>query len=98
MVRISPDGTIARSLFDDARLFVPWYNGFCSDRACTDDRPRLVSRWDEAYLAELRVVASSFGYGPEDIDMLLKQGFSPEDVEDFLSAGNVEGAEYLLIA
>ncbi|WP_293008604.1 MULTISPECIES: class II glutamine amidotransferase [Oscillibacter] len=87
LLKISPNGEISRSTFDDRNLFLPWYGDFCSDRACSDDRSRLVPRWDEEYLAELRAVASSFGYAPEDIDTLLQQGFSPEDVEDFLYCG-----------
>lgn len=87
MVRIARDGTIERSLFDDARLFLPWYNDPCCGGAFSKNRGQLVSRWDEEYLTELRAVAASFGYATEDIDMLLQQGFSPEDVEDFLYCG-----------
>lgn len=87
MVRIARDGTITRSLFDDARLFLPWYDDLCCGGAFSENRGQLVSRWDEEYLTELRAVAASFGYAPEDIDMLLQQGFSPEDVEDFLYCG-----------
>lgn len=81
MVRISPDGTIARS------LFLPWYDDLCCGGAFSESCGQLVSRWDEEYLTELRAVAASFCYAPEDIDTLLKQGFSLEDVEDFLYCG-----------
>ena len=88
-MRIAWDESIERSLFDDARLFLPWYDDLCCGGAFSEDRGQFVSRWDEEYLTELRAVASSFGYAPEDIDTLLKQGFSPEDVEDFLYCGDL---------
>ncbi|WP_312635401.1 hypothetical protein [Oscillibacter sp.] len=35
----------------------------------------------------LHIYKSPYGYAPEDVDMPLKQGFSREDVEDFLYCG-----------
>lgn len=43
--------------------------------ACTED---------QEYLQTLKSVAGAFGYAPEDIDHLLKEGFSLEEIEDGL--------------
>lgn len=47
----------------------------------------------DAHVRELKAVAYSFGYTPEDIDKLLEEGFSPDEIEDALYY-NVEAAEY----
>ena len=88
ILKLSPDGEVARSRFNDEKLYLPWY-GYDYDAGFS--RGAVAAAWDDLYLEELKEVAASFGYAPEDIDMLLKQGFSPEDVEDFLYCGECRG-------
>ena len=38
---------------------------------------------DSLYVQELKSVAGSFGYSPEDVDTLLREGFSPEELENY---------------
>ena len=39
---------------------------------------------DAEYIDDLKAVATCYGYMPEEIDDLLKQGFSPFEIEEFL--------------
>ncbi|MGM9551719.1 MAG: hypothetical protein ACI3XA_05635 [Clostridia bacterium] len=36
------------------------------------------------YIETLKAVASAYGYLPDEIDHLLREGFSPEEIEDYL--------------
>ena len=45
------------------------------------------------YLEEIKAVAPAFGYAPEEIDQLAKQGFSPEELEEYLYCGKYKGGE-----
>ena len=38
----------------------------------------------DSYIYELKSVASYMGVSPDDVDELLKNGFSPEEVEDYI--------------
>lgn len=77
ILKIDAKGGIVKEHFDDASLgygtrFNPWhYTG-------------MGSMADEIYLDELKAVAASFGYAHESIDRLLRQGFLPEEIEEFL--------------
>ena len=46
-------------------------------------RPRSIPT-DDGYLHTLKQVASNLGYGPEDIDELLAEGFSTDEIEEEL--------------
>lgn len=39
---------------------------------------------EDEYLKEIKSVASYFGYTEDDIDKLLNEGFTPEDIEEFI--------------
>lgn len=89
ILRIDRDGALTWSEFDDYRLFTRW-------QASLWDIPRRrlwegvrVSPASESYLAEIKSVASAFGYAPEEIDRLAEMGFSPEELEDFLYCGEL---------
>ena len=89
ILRIDRDGALTRSEFDDYRLFTRW-------QASLWDIPRRrlwegvrVSPASESYLAEIKSVASAFGYAPEEIDRLSEMGFSPEELEEFLYCGEL---------
>lgn len=36
-----------------------------------------------SHIEELKAMAYTFGYSPEDVDLLLKEGFSEEEIEDY---------------
>lgn len=78
IVRIDRLGRITRSQFDTSHLFHS-YSHF--------SWPYHFSLWDtdpaqDSYVDELKSVARAFGYSPDDIDTLLKEGFTPEEIED----------------
>ena len=41
------------------------------------------------YLEEIKSVAAAFGYTPDEIDELAEEGFSPEELEEFLYCGEL---------
>ena len=78
IVRIDRYGHITRSCFSTAHLyqshsvsFWPYHHSFWNMK--TEPDP---------YIEELKSVAGAFGCSPEDIDMLLREGFSPEEIEE----------------
>lgn len=78
IVRIDRYGRITRSSFNTAHLhqnqsvyFWPYRHSIWD----IDPRP-------DPYIDELKSVAGAFGYSPEDIDTFLKDGFSPEEIEE----------------
>jgi hypothetical protein len=44
---------------------------------------------EDRYLDEVKSVAQTFGYTPEDIDALTLQGFSPEEIEELFYCGEL---------
>ena len=45
-------------------------------------------QWEDSSLIEyLKSVACYLGYSPDDIDLLISEGFSLEEVEDYLYCG-----------
>lgn len=42
---------------------------------------------ENAYIQELKSVAGAFGYTPDDVDNLLAEGFSPEELEEYFYCG-----------
>ena len=44
-------------------------------------------RANNDYIEELKTYASYYGYSPEDIDELVKSGFSPDEIEEYLYCG-----------
>lgn len=48
----------------------------------------------DAYVDELKAVAGSFGYSPEDIDFLIESGISPEEIEEYFYSIDTEARRY----
>ena len=57
----------------------------CGERLWRDN----IVTSDSLYLNELKSVAPAFGYTPEQIEALAAEGFSPEELEDFLYCGEI---------
>ena len=87
ILRIDAAGRLSKQDFDDSGLFQCHYSPHWS--LWHDYGRRSVDRKDD-YLEELKSVATSFGYTPEDIDLLHRQGFAPEELEDLLYGGGGE--------
>ena len=85
IMRIDAKGQRSVTHFDDSKLyhsqytFWPYCGGSCSDQILANLDP-----FDQMYLDDLKSVAACYGYTPESIDRLLRQGFLPEDIEELL--------------
>ncbi len=57
--------------------------------SCSYFRPKHLaakSVRSNSHVEELKAMAYTFGYCPEDVDLLLKEGFSEEEIEDYFYA------------
>ena len=85
LLRIDGRGRISRSQFDDSKLYAtfmpPWtrWSGYEPVK-----RPYAE---DTSYLDDLKAVAVYFGIYPEDVDALLEEGMTPDEIEEFLYCG-----------
>lgn len=78
ILKLCPNGKVEREQFKfDYWCGMHWYDyGFYSTKTTEDP-------YDE-YIETLKAVASAYGYLPNEIDHLLKEGFTPEEIEDYL--------------
>ena len=86
ILKISPAGSVTRAEFDTSSFWYSWpmrygvYSCFSHSRKASPE---------QEHLDEVKSVAASFGYTPENIDAFLEQGFTLDDVEDFLYCGRL---------
>ncbi len=83
---IDAEGHQSRSSFDDSKLFdgfsnPSWYRwpGYQPRKSSTAVK--------DNYVEDLKAVAPYYGYDPEQIDELLDEGFSAEEIEEVLHCG-----------
>jgi len=78
---IDANGNISRSGFDDSKLYSMWgypnYRMYTGHSAVEEDE----------YLGDLKSVAMFYGLYPEDIDKLLADGYTTEDIEELIYCG-----------
>lgn len=88
IMRIDAKGQRSVTCFDDSKLyhsqytFWPYWTETCADRS-----PVALDPFDQMYLDDLKSVAPYYGYTPESIDRLVRQGFLPEEIEELLYEG-----------
>lgn len=86
ILKVCPTGGITRTEFDTASFWSGWpmrygfYTGFSYQRRASPE---------QEHLDEVKSVAAFYGYTPENIDAILEQGFTLDDVEDFLYCGRL---------
>lgn len=84
LLRIDRYGNMSRSHFDASNLFPQLYDPWADWRGfglCS------ASEDQEDYLNDLKAVAACHGLFPEDVDKLLADGYTTEDIEDYLYCG-----------
>lgn len=77
-------GKISRSNFDASNLFPRLYDPLA---AWTQFQPFSEPKVEEDYLNDLKAIAACHGLFPEDVDKLLADGFTAEDVEEYIYCG-----------
>ncbi|MFI3227242.1 MAG: class II glutamine amidotransferase [Clostridia bacterium] len=83
ILKIDKLGQIERTEFESKN---PYYGFYCNKykRPYIDILP---DSYDDAdYINEIKSVASAFGYDEHDIDILISEGFSPDEIEDYFYA------------
>lgn len=90
LLRIDARGKIARSQFDDSRLypeFLPWTHWEdCRPVRLPCSKSNQHSETSQ-YLEDLKSVGACYGLYPEDIDDMLADGLSFEEIEEYLYCG-----------
>lgn len=90
ILRIDGQGKISRSEFNDEKLYFSRYPHWFDWQQYQE--PRLPYHFQEddfedSYIADLKAVAACCGVYPEDIDALLAEGVSLEEIEEYLYSG-----------
>lgn len=86
ILKIDRAGAVTLGQFDCSRLYQGWY---CSMYWPHGAAARKRASVEDEYLDELKSVAGSFGYTPGMIDRLLRQGFTTDEIEEFLYCGEL---------
>lgn len=90
ILKIDGRGEISRSEFNDEKLYCAsypdWYGwqqyrGTCRPYAFEEAFP------EDSYIADLKAVSVCCGIYPEEIDDLLAEGITPEEIEEYLYCG-----------
>ena len=84
---IGADGALERQTFDNFPLYSCWNDPIWWGYRGRPWKPAAPET--DAYLKEVKAIAVSFGYAPEDIDQLEEKGFTPEEIEEFLYEGEL---------
>ena len=90
ILKIDGRGEISRSEFNDEKLYCAsspnWYDWQQYQSTC---RPYAFEEAfpEDSYIADLKAVAVCCGIYPEEIDDLLAEGITPEEIEEYLYCG-----------
>lgn len=90
ILKIDGQGKISRSEFSDERLYFSRYpHWFDWQQYQEPRRPYHFEEeaFEDSYIADLKAVAACCGVYPEDIDALLAEGVSLEEIEEYLYCG-----------
>lgn len=81
ILKIRPDGAVEKSKFEYSYyLGRDWWDY----RPYTFSLGRTNTYTQNEYIKDLKSIASCYGYSPDDVDKLLKNGFTPTEIEEYL--------------
>ena len=87
LLKIDSNGSITRDSFCDDHLKASYYNSYATRpwgwRCSGYDMAYIKDYYGTDYIEELKSVAGAFGYCVDDVEHLLEEGFSPEELEDY---------------
>lgn len=86
ILRIDAHGKVTRSGFNDEKLYPTFGNPGYGWALYYEPHYPGVSE-EDAYISDLKAVASCYGVSEDDIDDLLAEGITPEEIEEYLYCG-----------
>ena len=86
ILRIDGHGKVTRSEFNDEKLYYSRYSHWFDWQQYQEPRRpyHFEETFEDSYIADLKAVAACCGVYPEDIDALLAEGVSLEEIEEYL--------------
>ena len=86
ILKIDSNGNITRDSFCDDHQKASYYNSYAAHPwgwRCGYDMAYIKDYYGADYIEELKSVAGAFGYCADDVEHLLEEGFTPEELEDY---------------
>ena len=89
ILKIDGHGKVTRSEFNDEKLYYSRYPHWFDWQQYQEPRGpyHFDETFEDSYIADLKAVAACCGVYPEDIDALLAEGISLEEIEEYLYCG-----------
>lgn len=85
ILKIDAEGKISRGQFDDSKLFTSAYNSRSWGHWFLNEPAWYQTASDEAsYLNDLKAVAACHGIWPEDVDAMLADGATVDEIEELI--------------
>lgn len=83
ILKITPEGTLAWGDFEFlSDCFMSgkykWWDFECPDNG------KLSAAAEDEYIVELKAISGAFGYAPDDIDHMIRHGYSLDEIEELL--------------
>ena len=90
ILKVSADGSHEVAVFDTSKLFTcSWLWDYWPRFSLSRQSASVQTSAHQEYVQQLRSTASYFGYDPGSVDLMLADGFSLDDVESMLYAGEL---------
>ena len=85
ILKIDAEGRISRGQFDDSKLFTSTYSSRSWGHGFLNEPAWYPTASDESnYLNDLKAVAACYGIWPEDVDAMLADGATVDEIEELI--------------